>query len=81
MLTWLVQECEIEQQVSRLEDAVLMLQGCPYMLAAKGPLLHACRHRSAPQARVCPCLYIAYSFFMLCGTPLRHIVCGVWMLC
>ena len=47
-----MQESEMEQQLSRLEDAVLMLQGCPYMLAARGPLLHACRQRAAPQARV-----------------------------
>lgn len=47
-----VQESEVEQQLCRLEDAVLMLQGCPYMLAANGPLLRACRQRAAPQARV-----------------------------
>ena len=48
----LLQESEIEQQLSRVEDAVLMLQGCPYLLAPRGPLLLSCRQRAAPQARV-----------------------------
>ena len=44
--------CSLEQVLSRVEDAVLMLQGTSYMLAEKGPLLHARRRRLPPSARV-----------------------------
>ena len=47
-----VQGSSLEQVLSRVEDAVLMLQGTSYMLAEKGPLLHARRRRLPPSARV-----------------------------
>ncbi len=47
-----VQGSSLEQVLSRVEDAVLMLQGTSYMLAEKGALLHARRRRLPPSARV-----------------------------
>ena len=47
-----VQGSSLEQVLSRVEDAVLMLQGTSYMLAEKGSLLHARRRRLPPSARV-----------------------------
>ncbi len=47
-----MQGSSLEQVLSRVEDAVLMLQGTSYMLAEKGPLLHARRRRLPPSARV-----------------------------
>ncbi|KAL3160912.1 hypothetical protein ABBQ38_009304 [Trebouxia sp. C0009 RCD-2024] len=52
------QNIELETVLSRVEDAVLLLQGNPYMLAEGGALLQARRRRSPPSARVCvDCLY------------------------
>ncbi len=47
-----MQGSSLEQVLSRVEDAVLMLQGTSYMLAEKGALLHARRRRLPPSARV-----------------------------
>lgn len=47
-----VQGSSLEQVLSRVEDAVLMLQGTTYMLAEKGALLHARGRRLPPSARV-----------------------------
>lgn len=53
-----LQNIELETVLSRVEDAVLLLQGNPYMLAEGGALLQARRRRSPPSARVCvDCLY------------------------
>ena len=49
-----MQDSTIEQVLSRVEDAVLILQGTPYLLAETGGLLHARRHRLPPSARVSP---------------------------
>ena len=52
-----MQDSSIEQVLSRVEDAVLILQGTPYLLAETGSLLHARRHRLPPSARVsAPCI-------------------------
>ncbi|DBA85128.1 TPA: hypothetical protein ACH3X2_005848 [Trebouxia sp. C0005] len=47
-----MQGSSLEQVLSRVEDAVLMLQGTTYMLAEKGALLHARGRRLPPSARV-----------------------------
>ena len=47
-----LQSFELEAVLSQVEDAVLLLQGNPYLLAEKGPLLQARRRRSPPSARV-----------------------------
>ena len=49
-----MQGSRLEQVLSQLEDAVLMLQGTPYLLAEKGALLFARRRRLPPSARVRP---------------------------
>ena len=49
-----VQGSDLEQVLSRFEDAVLLLQGRPYMLAEKGDILQARRRRLPPSARVGP---------------------------
>ena len=53
VLIYLLQNIEVETILSRVEDAVLLLQGNPYMLAEEGALLQARRRRSPPSARVC----------------------------
>lgn len=47
-----LQSSDLEIVLSRVEDAVLLLQGNPYLLAEKGLLLQARRRRSPPTARV-----------------------------
>ena len=47
-----MQDSELESVLSRVEDAVLLLQGNSYMLVEKAALLHARRRRLAPSARV-----------------------------
>lgn len=47
-----LQDLSLEQVLSRVEDAILMLQGSPYMLAEKGVLLQARRRRLPTSVRV-----------------------------
>ena len=62
-----LQDSGIDQVLSLVEDAVLMLQGTAYMLADKGALLQARRRRLPPSARVIGhCLFVIMQ--SLCAT-------------
>lgn len=62
-----MQNAELETVLRRVEDAVLLLQGNPYMLAEQGALLQARRRRSPPSARVCVGLPSSVQFFCVLG--------------